>query len=213
MATNADGPAPKTEAERQLIQLLTGNQVSPEFLGQLLQGEMRDSVKAILDQQRKTYGITVNHALNPEQMVAAGGFDRIGRGILRIKSWGDDEPPERGIMFDESDTRIEKADVRLDAPTEEMGSEEELIAWVGGRGGRLLTMQELLAFAAVYPDVQRHGAVITVCYSWDDLKKYGPRAYVLGSENGKRYIEKGWDSPKLWWPGQAAKFAIVPKET
>lgn len=216
MDTNADTPAPKTEAEKQLIQLLTGNQVSPEFIGQLLQGKLRDSVKAVLDHQHKTYGITVDHALTPEQMVAAGGFDIIGNAILFRSVISDGPWPERGIASKKSDVQVEKVekiDVRLDAPTEEVSSQAGLIAWAEKMGSRLLTLPEILAFAAAHPDIQRDGAVITLCYTWNSVKDHGPIPVVLGVRNGKRYIERGWDQPRFWWPGQVAKFAIAPKET
>ena len=148
---------------------------------ELLQAFLRNphSINGKLDE----YVVSVNYGMGLAEMIAAGQYDWKNSDI------NTDNFPVTGEGVVE--TKLEL--VHLD----KVASTDEVEAYLEENGLRLATIEELLAFGATYPDVQREFPVIALGSSWvsRDGHRHVPYLDGYGTERGLGldWLDDPWD--------------------
>ena len=120
-----------------------------------------------------TYPVTVNYNLSLEEIIAAGRYDW-KNGDITVKHF-----PMKGEGITDVDIRLVHFDRVMD-------SSDEVIRKLDKMDLRPASIEELLAFGAKYPDVQRHFPIVALGSVWRllDGGQGVPSLHGRGRERG-----------------------------
>lgn len=140
------------------------------------------------------YLVSVNYALSLEEMVAAGRYN-----------WKNDDITAR--HFSVKGEGVVDVDIQLAHFDRVMDSSGEVIRELDKVGLRPAKIEELLAFGAKYPDVQRQFPVVALGSVWRRLVGYRVVPF-LSRDGGGRYLSLDFFGD--WWI-ECYRFAAVRK--
>lgn len=132
--------------------------------------------------QSGLYPVTVDYGKTIEEMVSAGNYDR-RNGSINSKNF-----PIKG----KGKTSVNLEPVHLN----KVVSSENVLAYLDENGMRPAVVEELLAFGATYPEIQREFPIICLGSSWVDslgdrsvpcLDRYGSDRRL-----GLDWFDDGW---------------------
>ncbi|MFH1611493.1 MAG: hypothetical protein ABIA83_02745 [Patescibacteria group bacterium] len=139
------------------------------------------------------YTVLVDYRKTIEQMVSAGRYD-----------WSDGNI--NSVNFPVNGTGVATITPEL-VHLNKKASSEEALAHKEANGLRPATIEELLAFGATYPDVQREFPVVALGSSWVDRDGHR-RAPYLDGDGSERELSLDWYGSG-WFEG--CRFLAVRK--
>ncbi len=130
-----------------------------------------------------TYPVAVNYILSLEEMIAAGRYD-----------WKNDDITAK--HFPMKGEGIADVDIQLVHFGHMMDSSDKVIRELDKMGLRPASIEELLAFGAKYPDVQRQFPIVVLGSLWRRLDGDHSVPFLHGLGSGRRLrlglFESGW---------------------
>ena len=144
---------------------------------ELLQAFLRNP-QSYVNGKPSEYLVTVNYGKTLEEMVSAGQYD-----------WSRDNI--NSTNFPITGEGVVEVNLEL-VHLNKVVSTDEVMAYLEANGLRAVTLEELLAFGAKYPEIQREFPVIAIGSSW-----VGPggdrRVPYLGRSGSERSLSLFWD--------------------
>ncbi|NCO05162.1 MAG: hypothetical protein GW939_03370 [Candidatus Magasanikbacteria bacterium] len=157
---------------------------------ELLQAFLRNPQGQVND-KLQDYHVTVDYGMTVEQMVEAGRYD-----------WKNSDVSSRNFQVKgEGLVEVNLELVHLN----KVASTSEAKAYLDANGLRAATIEELLAFGATFPDVQREFPIVALGSSWVD--RYGDRDVpCLDRRRSKRRLDLYWHDYR--WDGFCRFLAV-----
>ena len=141
--------------------------------------------------QASVYSVAVDYGKSVEEMVSSGNYD-----------WKNDDINSRNFpVKGEGMVNVNLELVHLD---KSVGS-EEVLAYLEANGMRPATVEELLAFGATYPEIQREFPIICLGSSWVDPDGGRVVPYLSGS-GSRRGLSLYWFGDD--WRGRCRFLAV-----
>lgn len=122
-----------------------------------LQRALRAALLPATQSVHPTYPVSINYGLSLEEMIAAGRYD-----------WKNDDITAK--HFPERGEGVSDIEIQLVHFNRVMGSSDEVIREFDKMGLRPASIEELLAFGAKYPDVQRQFPIVALKSLWRRLR-------------------------------------------
>lgn len=158
-------------------------------IGDLIMGTYQQAVKPI----PTTYPVEIDYTDTFEQRLAAGRYD-----------WKNSDITEKHFPV-KGEGKV-KLDLELAHYAKSM-STEAVLAAIDAQGYRPATIEELLAFGAKYPELQREFPIIALGSVWRDLNGRRDVAFLCGGGH-ERYL--GLGRVEGDWGGHC-RFLVVRK--
>ncbi|MDO8676302.1 MAG: hypothetical protein Q7K16_01475 [Candidatus Azambacteria bacterium] len=132
------------------------------------------------------YPVSVNYGLSLEEMIAAGKYD-----------WRNDDITAK--HFPMKGEGVVDIDIQLVHFDRVMDSSDEVIRELDKMGLRPIKIEELLAFGAKCPEIQRQFPVVALGSVWRHAHRYRLVPYLHGSGFGRHLslhvFERRWHEP------------------
>lgn len=161
--------------------------------GEEIIGRMAQVIMDARAQSEPRYPIIINYDESLDEMIKAGLYDHVSDNITT------DNFPITGSGMVEQEAVL----VHPDRYVSTEGAEQE----IGKRGLRPARLEELLAFGAEWPEVQRKFPVVALGSSWVHSDSQGNVASLVGGSSGRAIV--------LDWCGigwhEFCRFLAVPK--
>jgi hypothetical protein len=175
----------------QIAELLAQDKVG-RVTRELLQAFLQNP-QSINGQLSSKFTVSVDYGKTVEEMVAAGRYD-----------WHNDNITTKN--FPVSGTGVVTVDLEL-VHLNKAVSSEEVLAHLEANGLRPATIEELLAFGAIYPEIQRKFPIVCLGSFWVDPSGIHVVPY-LGKGGSNRRLNLLW-FVSVW--GDYCRFLAVRK--